>query len=110
MYDYHFDAKSQELNSSGVQHLQWILQSAPNEHRQIFVQSVNDAIVNQSRVANVQLAATNLVGADAITPVALRVAHPAGRPAEEVEWIFEQQQQIRVPPKIEYIAPASKAK
>ena len=109
LYDYHFNPDTNTLNTSGEHHLQWILQSAPAESRQLYVQSVNDAAVNQSRVAAVQLAAANLAGPDAVSPVALRMTHAAGRPAEEVSWIFEQQQSLRVPPKIEYTSPASKA-
>ncbi len=109
-YDYHFNADTQRLNSAGEQHLQWLLQTAPAEQRQLFVQSVNNPGVNQSRVASVQQAATNLTGVDSVAPVALRVTHSAGRPAEEVEWIMEQQQTLRVPPSIQYTAPASKAK
>ena len=110
MYAYHFNAETQALNSAGLQHLQWILESAPVEQRQLYVQSMNDPSVNQMRVSNVQTAATNLAGADAITSVALRVTHAVGRPAEEVNWIYEQQQTLRVPPSIQYTAPASKAK
>ncbi len=109
LYDYHFNVDSNTLNKSGQQHLQWILQSAPAESRQLYVQSVNDANVNQIRIASVQQAAVNLAGPDAIMPVALRVTPAAGRPAEEVSWIFEQQQMLRVPPKIEYTSPASNA-
>jgi len=109
LYDYHFNPETHALNSSGQQHLQWILQSAPAEQRQLYVQSVNDSVVNQARVSTVQLAAVNLAGADAIAPVALRVTHAVGRPAEEVGWIFEQQQTLRVPPSIQYSAPVSKA-
>ena len=110
LYAYHFNPDTNALNSSGEQHLQWILERAPAESRQLYVQSVNNATINQSRVASVQQAAANLAGPDAITPVTLRITHAVGRPAEEVGWIFEQQQTLRVPPKIEYVAPASKAK
>ena len=110
LYAYHFNPDTHELNSAGMMHLQWILESAPTEQRQLFVQSINDAAVNQMRIATVQAAATNLAGPDAILPVALRVTHAVGRPAEEVDWIFEQQNALRVPPRIEYTAPTSKAK
>ena len=110
MYVYHFNEETQALNSAGLQHLQWILESAPAEQRQLYVQSVTDSSLNQTRIANVQQAAANLAGADAVGPVALRVTHSVGRPAEEVSWILEQQQTLRVPPSIQYSAPASKAK
>ena len=110
LYEYHFDPETNALNSAGERQLQWILQSAPADQRQLYVQSMNDSVANQLRVANVQMAATNLAGADAVGPVALRVTHAAGRPAEEVNWILEQQQALRVPPQIQYTAPTSKAK
>lgn len=110
LYEYHFDRETNTLNGAGQNQLLWIMQSAPAEQRQLYVQSLNDPAANQMRVASVQLAATNLAGADAVPPVALRVTHAAGRPAEEVNWILEQQQALRVPPSIQYTAPTSKAK
>lgn len=110
MYVYHFDEETNALNSAGETQLRWILESAPQEQRQLYVQSVNDSVVNQSRVASVQQAVINLAGADAMPSVALRVTHAVGRPAEEVEWIYEQQQALRTPPSIPYSSPASKAK
>jgi hypothetical protein len=109
LYEYHFNQETNALNGAGERQLQWILQSAPADQRQLYVQSMNDPVANQLRVANVQMAATNLAGADAVAPVTLRVTHAAGRPAEEVNWILEQQQTLRVPPSIQYTAPASNA-
>ena len=109
LYEYHFDRETNTLNGAGQNQLLWIMQSAPAEQRQLYVQSLNDPAANQMRVASVQMAATNLAGADAVPPVALRITHAAGRPAEEVNWILEQQQALRVPPSIQYTAPTSKA-
>lgn len=110
LYDYHFDPETNALNHSGQRHLQWILQSAPPERRRISVQASNDPVINQTRVSNVQVAAASVAGASPVSDVALRTTYPAGRPAEEVQWIHEQQQTLRTPPQIQYTAPASSAK
>lgn len=110
LYEYHFHAESNLLNSAGEAQLLWIVRNAQENQRQLYVQSVNDAVVNQTRISHVQEAAARLAGPDAVTLVALRVTHPAGRPAEEVNWIYEQQQALRTPPQIQYTAPTSKAK
>ena len=109
LYEYHFNQETNALNEAGQKQLLWILQSAPAEQRQLSVQSLNDPVANQMRVASVQTAAANLAGADAVPPVTLRVTHAAGRSAEEVNWILEQQLELRVPPTIEYAAPKSNA-
>lgn len=109
LYDYHFDPVTNALNHSGQQHLLWILQSAPAERRRISVQTSTDATVNQMRVSNVQIAAAGVPGAGPVGDIALRTTPSAGRPAEEVQWIYEQQQTLRTPPQIQYTAPASAA-
>lgn len=104
LYEYHFDPATHALNVSGQQHLRWILTSAPPERRHITVQASLDPTVNQLRVSNVQLAAANAGGATAASDITLRTTPAAGRPAEEVNWIYEQQQQLRTPPQIQYSA------
>lgn len=110
LYEYHFDPETNSLNHSGKQHLQWILQSAPPERRRISVQASNDPAINQLRVSNVQVAAAAVPGSSPVSDIALRVTHSVGRPAEEVNWIFDQQQSLRTPPQIQYTPLGSGAK
>ena len=109
LYDYHFDQESQALNQAGQSHLLWILTSVPAERRHISVQSAMDPSISQIRLANVQAAATSLQG-NASVDVALSMTPAAGRPAEEVQWLYEQQQSLRTPPQIQYSAGASSSK
>ncbi len=89
LYDYHFDPVSHELNSSGQQHLQWIMTSAPSEFRQTYVSATNDPQYSNLRVANVERTMAGMVGTQVAMPVALRVSGPLGRPADEVNTIFK---------------------
>lgn len=102
LYEYHFDPETNGLNQAGEKQVRWILQSAPTEHRRIYVQSMNDPAMNQTRVATVQSTIAGLAGTDAMPPVLTRVTHPAGRSAEEVNWIYEQELELRTPPAITY--------
>lgn len=74
------------------------------------MQSVNDSVVNQARLASRQQAVAHLAGADSVPLIALRVTHAVGRLAEEVNGIDEQQQAFRTPPSIPDTSSASKAK
>ncbi len=102
LYEYHFDPITQALNQSGEKHVRWILQSAPAEHRSISIQSMNDIAINQTRVSTVQSTIAALAGTDSMPPVTTRVTHAAGRSAEEVNWIYEQELKLRTPPTITY--------
>lgn len=107
MYDYHFDPQTNELNHSGQRHLQWILLNAPPERRRVSVQASTEQAINQARVSNVQMAAAAISGSAPLSEITLRNAFPAGRPAEEVQWLHEQQLELRTPPQIQYTAPDS---
>jgi hypothetical protein len=102
LYDFHFDRDSQVLNSAGRAQLQWILLNVPTEHRQAFVASTSDSRTNSQRLAQVQSAVADMIGEDNTLPVALRMAAPHGRPADEVDAIFDGRMQNMLPPKIEY--------
>ena len=89
LHDYHFDTESQTLNSAGRAHLQWILQNVPAAHRQAFVASTVNPEMNAQRLTRVESAVTGLIGQDHSLPVMLRMATPNGRPAAEVQAIFQ---------------------
>ena len=99
LYDYHFD-DSHKLNESGRMQLRWILENAPARHRYAFVQAGIDNATSQSRLASVKNEATQLVGADQIPPVLIRVTSPLGRPAEEVDAIRRKERETIVNPRI----------
>jgi hypothetical protein len=102
LYEYHFEPETHALNSSGRTKLQWILLNVPAEHRQAFVAASADTDTNARRLAEVQSALSGLIGRDNSMPVALRMASPHGRPAGEVEEIFEYRMEKMLPPAIEY--------
>lgn len=91
LYDYHFD-DTQQLNEPGRMQLRWILENAPTRHRFAFVQAGIDNASSETRLAAVKAEATQLVGADQIPPVLIRVTSPLGRPAEEINDIRKLQQ------------------
>ncbi len=90
LYDFHFDAETQELNQSGRIKLQWITRYCPERYRVAYVAAALDERDNEFRMANVKAATAAL---DAIThcdtPVMMRIAQSVGTPAEEVYLIRE---------------------
>jgi len=99
LYDYHFD-DSQKLNDSGRMQLRWILENAPTQHRYAFVQAGIDNATSQTRLEAVKSEATQLVGADQVPPVLVRVTSPLGRPAEEVDSIRRKERESILKPRI----------
>ena len=99
LYDYHFD-DSHLLNESGRMQLRWILENAPARHRYAFVQAGIDNATSQFRLAAVKNEATQLVGADQVPPVLIRVTSPLGRPANEVDAIRRRELETIVIPRI----------
>lgn len=109
MYDYHFDPTTQQLNSAGMQHLNWIFTQAPPAQRHIYITSSADAPMNEIRIQAVQKALAGYSGGDSSLPITLRATHPLGRPATEVEQIFTNAASNALPPAIEYQAVGSAA-
>jgi hypothetical protein len=109
LYDYHFDPVSNELNSSGRDHLYWILASAPMEYRTTFVQTSRvDPRISNLRLASVQGEASRFVGAEQVPPVMLRVATPHGTPAAEVMSVFDYRRtNLNPPPMVQYTSGAT---
>ncbi|REJ90051.1 MAG: hypothetical protein DWQ34_09625 [Planctomycetota bacterium] len=92
-HHYHFDAVTHELNSAGRAHLQWMMANVPGQFRQAYLATTGDSAVNDLRLANFQETVAGYVGNADSLPVVLRVAQPVGRPADEVDSIFEQRLQ-----------------
>lgn len=102
LYDYHFDKESNVLNSSGQEHLRWLLTHAPMQYRQAYVASGIDPSVNSARVAAVEQEIIAMLGQASAMPVLLRVGDPTGMPADQVRNIFDQAEAARSAPSIPF--------
>ncbi len=102
LYDYHFDKQSNQLNSSGQEHLRWLLTHAPSQYRQAYVASGIDPNINSQRVLAVEQEIVAMLGQSPSMPVLLRVGDPSGMPADQVRNIFDQAEASRTPPTIPF--------
>lgn len=100
LYDYHFDPVSNELNRAGEIQLRWILENTPVKYRVTFVQNAGDGDFNQRRLESVQLQSAQMLGAEPVPPVMLRVTSPLSRPAAEVVNIHRADLETMRPPRI----------
>jgi hypothetical protein len=98
LFDYHFDPVSNELNSSGKAHLNWILFNVPPEHQQVTVATANEPARTSARMANVQREVAQLAGANPGFPILARRVEAVGRPAGEVQAIFTSALENMPPP------------
>ena len=99
-YDYHFDQYTNELNSSGLGKLVWILNAAPPQYRRAFVAPAQLAGPEEIRMTEIQKEARRLSSEP--LEVDLRHSLSNGRPAQEVEAIFDALRKDPLPPKIDY--------
>ena len=100
LYEYHFDSQTQSLNSSGRDHLYWILSTVPMEFRTTYVQaSPADPSISSARLANVQSEAARVLGGQQIA-VLLRVATPIGTPATDVDAVYQYRRENLTPPPV----------
>ncbi|MEX0717758.1 MAG: hypothetical protein WD066_14285 [Planctomycetaceae bacterium] len=104
MYEYHFDADTQEVNQPGRLHMRWILQNPRPEYRVIHVQTAENAALTEARLAATRLAAIEQVGEADLPPILPRVTEPLGRPAREIDAIQRQIFETIPEPRIQYIA------
>jgi len=107
LYEYHFDPVTHQLNGAGRQHLSWIVTQAPLAYRQIYVSMAADPAFNEVRTLSVQKTLASLSNGDTSMPVTLRATDPLGRPATEVEQIFEGSLSGALPPTIQYLTAGS---
>lgn len=101
-YSYHFDEKTNALNSAGKQHLAWLVTYVPHEHRQAYVAISADQKVQEARMQSVQQGIAVSSGVAGEIPVLARAAEPLGRPATEVQTILEGAAEGALPPVITY--------
>lgn len=102
LYGYHFDPATHTLNAAGRTQLHWILTHAPAEYRQANIAIADDPQFNDVRVLSVEREIARVVGNHQSVPVLLRAAEPTGRPAEEVQSIFQGTRDNMLPPIIPY--------
>jgi len=102
LYAYHFEKDTNKLTEAGLMHLRWILTHAPESRRTVFVQSANESIESQERLANVQYAASQMAGDDNLPPTMLRLAPTYGRPAREEDMKYRAYIGSILPPRILY--------
>ncbi|OYW21319.1 MAG: hypothetical protein B7Z55_05915 [Planctomycetales bacterium 12-60-4] len=82
--DYHFDSDSQELNSVGRDHLQWIVLATPPQYRTIYVSQTFSSAADALRQANVEKTVREYQP-DGGVPILLRYDRYQGRPAQEID-------------------------
>lgn len=87
LYEYHFDKTTNQLNSAGMAHLEYILYRVPSIHRSAFVQMSESPQVDQIRLANVQTSASTILQGDPLPSMALRRARAYGTSAQEIDMI-----------------------
>lgn len=104
LFEYHFDEETQQLNHSGIRHLQWIVDFAPPEHKMIWIQKTHDSVINEQRLANVHQQVAVLQSDQGSPGIALRTAAPTGRPALEINAIRLAEIESMPDPRVEYYA------
>jgi hypothetical protein len=87
LFNYHFDKETNQLNSAGIAHLEYILFRVPGQHRAAFIQMSSSAQSDQVRVSSVQAAAGELLQDGNLPPIALRRARAYGANAQEIDMI-----------------------
>jgi hypothetical protein len=103
LHIYHFDAQTHELNSSGQEHLRWLLTHAPVQYRTAHVAAGPNPEINSQRVMAVEQHIVALIGQPGTIPVLLRMTDPTGTPADQVKNIFDQAEKGRTPPIIPFM-------
>ena len=102
LHNHHFNIENNELNSSGKEHLTWIITSTPAEYRQVFVAAATEGYMNDARMNSVHATMAYYTGNDQSIPVSLRIASIRGRPAYEVEIYQKAARDGAIPPVIQY--------
>lgn len=97
LHDYHFDAGTQELNSVGRDHLSWIAQFVPAQHRTVYVAQGGSVASGQVRSGHVQVALQE-IAPNCGVPIVVRPDRFQGRPGEEIDRLRQMEMEaIQVP-------------
>jgi len=84
LFGYHFHEKDNTLNRAGRLRVKYILQTIPEQRRQIWVQAADDQAISEARLTDVHNYAASLIGDSALPEIALRVTPADGRPTDEI--------------------------
>ncbi len=90
LYDRHFDATTQTLNTAGRIHLEYILFTVPPQRRNVYVQATHSPDGDEIRRVSVAESMEALRPGQAPEEIMLRSCEEIGRPAAEVAEIAEQ--------------------
>ncbi|MFQ5732043.1 MAG: hypothetical protein ACE5KM_08815 [Planctomycetaceae bacterium] len=104
LFSHHFDEKN-ALNDAGRLHLKWIVQTAPEHRRYVWVQAADDKATSKARLSAAKSAAVELAGDGNAPPVALRIATVDGRPTNEINAVRQLEMSSQGAPRIPYTSP-----
>ena len=93
LWDYHFNSRSDHLNSTGVERLRWIVSHARRGHPVIYVAATDDAELTKQRLARVQAALVDIAGEHSGLEVAQVEATPVKQSGRHVETVFKKMEQ-----------------
>jgi hypothetical protein len=109
LYDYHFNAETNELTVPGKLQLKWILENVPPSYRTVWLQQAEDQAVSQQRMVNVRAIASRFVSQTNLPTIAFRPTTAPGRPAVEVDHIRRKELESIPNPRIAFEAGAGGA-
>lgn len=98
LWDYHFNSRSDHLNSTGMERLRWIVSRARQGHRVIYVAATDDAELTTQRLARVQAALGDIAGERSGLEVAQIEAAPVRQTGRHVETVFKKMEQTGFAP------------
>lgn len=90
LYHHHFDTGTDQLNRAGLRHLEYVIETVPQDRKRVYVQATRDLDRDLRREQSVRLAMLQQRVADGEIPLAFRNCSETGRPAAEVESIRSQ--------------------
>ncbi|MBI1345645.1 hypothetical protein GC163_05090 [bacterium] len=99
LQDYHFDPETQQLNSVGRDHLQWIVVATPVQYRSIYIAQSPSSSVDLQRTAVVEQSVREFRPEGGI-PVSVRYDRYRGRPAQEIDQLRRMELQSLPAPRL----------
>ncbi|MBM4075345.1 MAG: hypothetical protein FJ267_06855 [Planctomycetes bacterium] len=108
LHDYYFNAENHQLTEAGQNQVMWIVNSAPQQHRTVYVAQGKSTEMGQLRVAQVeQFLLRN--GISNMPPVIARYEVFPGRPANEVDRLRTLELQSIPRPRLFVVGSAAKS-
>ncbi len=84
LHNYHFESDTQELNSVGRDHLQWIVMGTPPQFRTVYIAQTFTPAIDTLRQTNVDKTIREFQP-DGSVPILFRYDRTQGRPAQEID-------------------------